>query len=123
MRDIGTQRSEGCWVSLRSVMSSGEDYEERVCFWKICSPMHSGAAMGETPSGVCHNNRTYTFPGVVLKDKDWAAGCEGGQWSVWCCKIPPKWHSVRVHTSSKEKWGNKKGREPPKDKDALLSPY
>jgi hypothetical protein len=64
----------GCWVSLGSVVSSGKDCEERVCFGKYDPPCTLGAAMGQNPSGMCHNNSTNTLPGAVLKDKDGAVG-------------------------------------------------
>jgi hypothetical protein len=94
-------------------------------FGKYGLPCTLEVAMGENPSGMCHNNSENTFCGAVLQDKDGAVGgCKGGQCSVKCLKNPQSWHSLEgPYVVIQGKMGNEKGREPSEGKDALLSPY
>jgi hypothetical protein len=93
-------------------------------FGKYNLPCTLGVAMGENPSGMCHNNSVNTLSGPVLKDKDGEQRCKGGQYSVRCHNLPPQ---IGTQLSgayiTQGKMGNRKGREPPEGTDTLLSPY
>jgi hypothetical protein len=60
-------------VILGSILSSGEDGEERVHLENMISCALWGVALGANPSVMYHNNSANTFPVAALKCKDGAA--------------------------------------------------